>query len=132
MVVPIRWVLRDAKASTAMTRSGFIFSTSPCITSPVSTPVMPSTPGLIADTGLILSSTWSGTNSKICLVTIILSTTLGPTASGVTFQFPSPTIRTVLLSSRSTSLWISSANCFDTLSSYSGSLSFMPGTSRVI
>ena len=65
-------------------------------------PVIPKTPGAIAHTGLTESSITSGITCFKCLVTIIFSATLGPSASGVTFQFPSPTTKTSLSSSIST------------------------------
>ena len=61
---------------------------------------MPKTPGAMAQTGLTESSIMSGITFFKCLVTINFPTTLGPMASGVTFQFPSPTTKAVLSSGK--------------------------------
>ena len=76
------------------------------MTSPVSIPVIPKTPGAIAHTGLTESSIASGITCFKCLVIIIFSVTFGPSASGVTFQFPRPTTNTSLSSEISTSFFI--------------------------
>ena len=91
----MRLVFLAANASMAMTRSGCIFSTMPLTISPVSMPVMPITPGLTAATGRTVCAISSGKVSRRCRVTSIRETTLGPNASGVIFQLPSPTTRAV-------------------------------------
>ena len=62
-----------AKASIAINKSGFILSTIPANISPVSIPVIPITPGEIADTDATLSSMFFGSVSFICLVTSTLA-----------------------------------------------------------
>ena len=61
-----------------------MLSTIPFKISTVSIPVVPRTPGDIALTGLVPSSTYCGKYLIICLVTSISFITLGPKASGVT------------------------------------------------
>ena len=60
MVVPILSTFWAARASTAITRPGLTFSTIPFITSKVSNPVMPKTPGAIPQVGRIPSTNASG------------------------------------------------------------------------
>ena len=68
----------------AITSCGCILSTMPFITSRVSIPVTPITPGERAATERTVSEMLSGKFSFKCLVTSILSTVLGPRESGVT------------------------------------------------
>lgn len=77
-------MLFDAKLSITITNLGFTLSTIPFTISNVSIPVVPSTPGAIAVTGLVFGSIYSGVYFKKCLVTSISFTTLGPKESGVT------------------------------------------------
>ena len=84
-------MLLDARASITISILGFILSTIPFNISMVSIPVIPSTPGDIADTGLVSSGIALGMYCNMCLVTCISGTTFGPNASGVTYKFPSPT-----------------------------------------
>ena len=124
--------LLEPNASTHITKSGFILSTNDFITSPVSIPVIPKTPGAIAHTGLTESSITSGITCFKCLVIIIFSVTFGPSASGVTFQFPSPTTKTSLLSSISTSFFKTFPTTSDKLSIDSPSYGVNSGKSIVI
>ena len=73
----------DEKTALSQSKSGDVY---------VSIPVVPSTPGEIALTGLVPSSTYCGKYFIICLVTSISFITFGPNASGVTYMFPKPTI----------------------------------------
>ena len=92
IVLLILSILLDAKASITINNLGFILSTIPFNISTVSIPVVPRTPGEIALTGLVPSSTYCGNYFIICLVTSISLITFGPKASGVTYIFPNPTI----------------------------------------
>ncbi len=132
MVVLTRSIRLEASASIAITTSSFILSTIPLIISPVSIPVIPNTPGAIAHTGLTPSSTSLGTYSKRCLVTISCDNVFGPKASGVTFQFPSPTTNTVDFSSKFNILSNSFAKALHVFSYKVWSFSFSLGTSSVI
>lgn len=77
-VLLILSILFDAKLSITIINFGFMFSTIPFITSIVSIPVVPSTPGAIALTGLAFSSKYCGAYFKRCLVMSISDTTFGP------------------------------------------------------
>ena len=77
-------MLFDDKLSITITSFGFILSTIPFIISTVSIPVVPSTPGAIAVTGLVSGSIYSGAYFNKCLVVSISFTTFGPSESGVT------------------------------------------------
>lgn len=61
-------ILLDAKLSITIISFGFMFSTIPLITSIVSIPVVPKTPGAIALTGLASSSKYCGAYFNKCLV----------------------------------------------------------------
>ena len=87
-------MLLDANASITISNFGFTLFTIPSNISSVSIPVVPSTPGAIADIGLVPSSTYSGIYFMTCLVTSIFEVTFGPSESGVTYSFPSPTTST--------------------------------------
>ena len=84
---------RAASASTAMTALAPIRSPTAFTISPLSTPVVPSTPAAKAATGR-KEPKCSGAMSMRCRVTRVLSAAWGPTASGVMARFPSPTTST--------------------------------------
>ncbi len=132
MVVLTRFIFLDANASIAITRAGFISSTTPFTISLVSIPVNPSTPGEIEHTGLTPSSTCCGRYSCKCLVTIRYEETFGPNASGVMFQFPRPTTSTVSFSFRLRICSSSNATERHVVSYKSRSFSFNLGTSNVM
>ena len=71
-------MLLDAKLSITIISFGLILSTIPLITSTVSIPVVPRTPGAIALTGLASFSRNSGAYFIKCLVISISLATLGP------------------------------------------------------
>src|SRR5699024_3291263 len=79
-----------------MTNSGSNPSITLNIISLVSIPVTPMTPGDNAATGRYPPATVSYSNSNKWFVTNTLPTVIGPNASGVTFQFPNPTIKPLL------------------------------------
>ena len=82
---------REARASTAMTQLGWSLSTTAWTSTPLSTPVVPSTPAARAATARRWEN-W-GRASTRCRVTRVKSTALGPTRSGVMARLPSPTTR---------------------------------------
>ena len=127
-------ILLEAKASITIKSFGFTLSTTPFNISIVSIPVIPSTPGDIAETGLVSSGIAFGIYSKICLVTSISGTTFGPSASGVTYKFPSPTIimSSVFFACSPIVSLSSSATILAISSSLSSSASFIFFTSNVI
>ena len=84
IVLLILSILLEANASITINSFGWMLSTIPFKISTVSIPVVPRTPGYIALTGLVPSSTYCGKYLIICLVTSISFITLGPKASGVT------------------------------------------------
>ena len=71
--------------------SGFIFSTIPFNISPVSMPVVPSTPGAIPLISLAFLSIKSGTYFFKCLVISMSFIAFGPIESAVVSMFPNPT-----------------------------------------
>ncbi len=77
-VLLILSILFDAKLSITIISFGLILSTMPLITSIVSIPVVPSTPGAIALTGLASLSKYCGAYLIKCLVISISETTFGP------------------------------------------------------
>ena len=134
MLLLILSILLDAKASITIKSFGFTLSTTPFNISIVSIPVIPRTPGDIAETGLVSSGITLGIYSKMCLVTSISGTTLGPKASGVTYKFPSPTtiISSVFFTCFDIVFRSSSATISAITSSLSSSASFICFTSNVI
>ena len=123
-----------ARASITINIFGFMFCTIPFNISIVSIPVIPSTPGDIADTGLVSSGIIFGMYSNMCLVTSISGTTLGPNASGVTYLFPRPTtsISSVSLTCSPITFLNSSAIISAISSILSSSAFFISFTSKVI
>ena len=65
----MRPVLRAASASTQMTAAGRAHDTRPRTISPVSMPVVPSTPGAMADTARSPAGASSGASVRKCRVT---------------------------------------------------------------
>ena len=90
-----RLVLLAASASMAMTTSGFVSATIPCMISEVSIPVCAITPGMIPLVRCIFSlpKLCRPYSRIICLVMLRFSTTWGPRESAVMAEFPSPTTR---------------------------------------
>ena len=127
-------MLLVARASITISNFGFTFCTTPFSISIVSIPVTPNTPGDIAETGLVSSGIMLGIYSKMCLVTSISGTTLGPNASGVTYKLPSPTtsISSVSFTCSPTIFLNSSATVSAILLNLSSSASFNFFTSNVI
>ena len=107
-------ILLDDSASIIIINFGLMFCTIPFNISCVSIPVVPSTPGDTALTDLVSSFNTSGIYSNKCLVISISFITFGPNASGVTYKFPSPTIKTESL--LLTCLSINAFNSFVTTS----------------
>ena len=93
MVQPSLFVLRAASASIVTTKSGFTSLTTPFIISRHSMPVWAITPGTRPHTLFTFSllNAYLPYSFTIWRVINKLSTHLGPSASGVTFLFPSPT-----------------------------------------
>ena len=107
-VVHTRSMDREARASTAMMQPGRIFSATAFTSSPLSTPVVPSTPAAKAATGR-KEPKCSGACSTRWRVTMVWSATPGPMASGVMARLPSPTTRHVASSGSLSSPFSSAA-----------------------
>ena len=84
---------REARASTATTQAGFSLRHTAWTSSPLSIPVVPSTPADREATGR-KAPKCSGICSTRWRVTRVCSWTLGPMASGVMARLPSPTTST--------------------------------------
>lgn len=130
MVRQTRRRLREARASTATTQAGLICSATARTTSPLSMPVVPSTPAARAATGR-KEPKYSGTRSTKWRVTMVWSAALGPMLSGVMARLPRPTTRAGAPGSRPSSAPSSAARARAARPKASSSRRARPSSSRV-